>query len=137
MNCQRVSELWDIYIAGALSIKEREEIASHLALCPRCAAFSDLSKIFKGFEVKHPPAGIFEGVLEKIENKEGGVMQQLFNLKRLALAASTLIIMLSLAGTLSIITSREAAKKDVNRHLFKIANYLNSHQSWVEPGGIF
>jgi anti-sigma factor RsiW len=39
MACQRVVELLDDHLDGALSVEERTAVEAHLAGCPNCSAY--------------------------------------------------------------------------------------------------
>lgn len=80
MDCEKVQSLISEYSVGMMGGRRKSEIEAHLASCPACAAELDkLQKVLllvDGLDAKEPPAGLWNGVYNRIINPEPRAWRQ-------------------------------------------------------------
>ena len=75
MDCEKVQSLISEHSVGLIGGRRKSEIEAHLASCPACAAELDkLQKVLllvEGLDAKEPPAGLWNGVYNRITEPIG------------------------------------------------------------------
>jgi anti-sigma factor RsiW len=108
MNCHRITELMDAYLAGELSAERRREFADHLSGCPTCrdsvASLESLLTEARGMRRPVEPASdLWPGVLSRIEPTARRTARSSSRIRRPAvwapvLAAAAVVLLVVVTG---------------------------------------
>ncbi len=95
VGCDRVLELSDLYLAGELSLRDREQVEAHLATCAACRERDALDRRIRGAVRRHgralAPSADLARRLDVV--LAGGAARRLPWTRAIAIAAAVLVVL--------------------------------------------